>query len=119
MQIAVVPAVAYGVALVRRGSRWGDQGWLSRQADAVEVAAYRGRLGERCDDAQAPSACATSSPGRRWVSEVRTVRWRPLPLFRRSGDGETIAGHAGAVVDDQPEPGRAEAAQNHAEEEGA
>ena len=59
MQIAVVPAVAYGVALVRWGSRWGDQGWLSRQADAVEVAAYRGRLGERCDDAQAPSACAT------------------------------------------------------------
>ena len=25
-------------ALWRRGSRWGDQGWLSRQADAVEVA---------------------------------------------------------------------------------
>ena len=42
-------------ALLRRGSRWGDQGWLSRQADAFEVAAYRGRLGERCDDAHAPS----------------------------------------------------------------
>ena len=45
-----MPAVAYGVALVRRGSRWGDQGWLSRQADAFEVAAYSGRLGERGDD---------------------------------------------------------------------
>jgi len=31
-----------------------------RQADAVEVAASRGRLGEPCDDAQAPSACGTN-----------------------------------------------------------
>ncbi len=46
--------------MLRRGSRWGDQGWLSRQADAFEVAAYSGRLGERCDDAQAPSVCGTN-----------------------------------------------------------
>ena len=48
-------------ALLRRGLRWGDQGWLSRQTDAFgSAAAYRCRLGERCDDAQAPSACATN-----------------------------------------------------------
>ena len=40
-------------ALLRLGSRWGDQGWLSRQADAFEVAAYSGRLGERGDDVRA------------------------------------------------------------------
>ena len=56
MQIAVVPAVHTALLLVRRGSRWGDQGWLSRQADAVAVAASRGRR-ERCDNAQSPSAC--------------------------------------------------------------
>ena len=42
------------VEAFRRGARWGDQRWLSRQADAFEVAAYGGRLGGRCDDAHAP-----------------------------------------------------------------
>ena len=33
--------------LAEADRRWGDQGWLSRLADAFRVAAYRGRLGER------------------------------------------------------------------------
>ena len=73
------------------GSRWDNQGWLSRQADAFEVAAYSGRLGERCDDAQAPSVMAALAESERDVlserirSGIAAARAKGKHIGRRPG----------------------------------
>ena len=57
---------------------------FSWQADAFELAAHRGGLGERCDDAQAPSAEAAVND-RLHVAPIQTAlgETKPHQFFLR------------------------------------